>query len=330
MSTREYKSNLFSMLMEVPEYALAVYNALNNSCYDDLTLIEMNRLEGSVILTIRNDASFMIDSFLNLYEHQSTHNPNMPLRKLIYVTEIFKKMAVQEDLYGRKQIKLPTPKFVVFYNGKEDRPATEIMKLSDSFIKKTDNPELELTCKVYNINWGKNDELLARCSVLKEYMIFVVKANERLQFYMVNGYTGRELYENVIDEVIKECIAEGVLADFLKEHGNEVREMAALDYTWEVRERMIARDSHEEGMQAGMKAGMQEGMKAGIQAGMLKAEFAAVIRKIKKEKSTAEIAQELEIEYDEAEKYINAASKFAPEYDLDSVLDYYISQYQGQ
>ena len=49
------------------------------------------------------------------------------------------------------------------------------LKLSDSFLQQVEDPELELKVKVYNINPGKNPELLEHCQRLKEYMIFVEK-----------------------------------------------------------------------------------------------------------------------------------------------------------
>ena len=255
----EYKSSVFSMLLEDPENALEVYNALNGSDYKDPSLVEMNRLEVGVLLTVRNDASFLIDDYINIYEHQSTFNPNMPLRGLIYYLEIVKKNFKFRDLYSRRLIKLPTPHFVVFYNGKEKRPEKEELRLSDAFLHPTDTPELEVVCTVYNINKGNNSTFLDKCKVLREYMIFVDK---------IRGKLGKELsIDEAIDQAIHECIEENVLKDFLVKRGKEVRQVAALDYTWEAREGMIRKEEYEEGYKAGEIAGEKRGERRGEKRG---------------------------------------------------------------
>lgn len=116
-NNREYKSDIFCMLMEYPEHALSVYNALNGSDYRDPSEVRRFKLEHSIQLSIRNDASFIIDSYLSLYEHQSSPNPNMPLRFLLYVTDLFKEIMKNRDLFSKRLQKIPTPSFVVFYNG---------------------------------------------------------------------------------------------------------------------------------------------------------------------------------------------------------------------
>lgn len=251
----EYKSSVFSMLLENPENALEVYNALNGSDYKNPGLVEMNRLEVGLVLTVRNDASFMIDNYINIYEHQSTFNPNMPLRSLIYFLEIVKKYFKYKDLFSRRLIKLPTPHFVVFFNGEENRPEKEELRLSDAFLHPTDTPELELKCTVYNVNKGNNATFLSKCRVLREYMIFVDKIREKLKI-------GQSIDE-AIDQAINECIGENVLKDFLVERGNEVRQVAALDYTWEAREGMIRKEEYEEGYKAGEIEGEKRGEKRG-------------------------------------------------------------------
>ena len=178
MAISQYRSNVFSMLLEDKRYALQVYNALNHTSYADANLVTIQRLENGIVLSIRNDASFFIDGQLNIYEHQSTFNPNMALRELIYYVGILQPLVTNRDLYSRKQIRIPTPHFCVFYNGAEDRPAEEIFRLSDAFEKAEEHPELEVICRVININPGKNDAFLSRCLVLDEYTQFMEKVNE--------------------------------------------------------------------------------------------------------------------------------------------------------
>ena len=222
---REYKNDVFCMLMQYKENALQVYNMLSGACFDDPELVEIMTLENGVSLTIRNDASFIIDHDLTISEHQSTYNPNMPLRNLIYFVSIIKKMISNKDLQGKHLIKLPLPHFVVFYNGLEPRPEKEILKLSDSYEKESNAPELELICTIYNINPNKNQELLSHCPVLSEYQFFVEKVRE----YGTISIDIEESVKNAIDY----CIDHHILEDFLKERGMEVLHNMTFDFTYE-------------------------------------------------------------------------------------------------
>lgn len=159
------------MLLEDPGNALEVYNALNRSAYVDPGVVEACRLEQGISLSVRNDASFILDMSLNIYEHESTVCPNMPLRALIYVTNILEQWVRDRNIYGRRLVKIPTPRFAVFYNGTEEQPGQYELKLSDAFASPIGEPELELTCTVYNINPGKNQGLLSECRVLREFLI---------------------------------------------------------------------------------------------------------------------------------------------------------------
>ena len=242
---REFKSDVFSMLMEDKENALSVYNALNGTSLTNADELEIHTLDKGVSLTIRNDAAFVVDAALSIYEHQSTVCPNMPVRNLIYYTTIVSKMLKNKNIYGKKMITIPVPKFVVFYNGEQEQPEEYDMKLSDAFEKKTDNPELELVCKVYNINFGKNKELLERCRVLKEYMIFVDYVRK---YHEEQGY---DELEKAINKAIDRCIEEGVLANFLMENRAEVVKVTQLDYTFDRQITLERKDAREEGKKEG-------------------------------------------------------------------------------
>lgn len=254
---REYKSDVFSMLMEDPDNALSLYNAMNHSNYTDPGLVEMCTLDRGISLTVHNDASFVLDMNLSIYEHQSTICPNMPVRSLIYFTIILEGMLKNKNLYGRKLIKIPTPRFAVFYNGEEKQPEQYELRLSDAFEHPMEHPEIELVCTVYNINYGKNRELLEKCPFLKEYMTFVdyVRENHR-----INGY---EQLEHSIETAIDRCIEENVLRSFLMEHRSEVVKVVKLDYTFD-RQLMLEReDSREEGRAEGRAEGREEGLAEG-------------------------------------------------------------------
>ena len=144
MANKEYKSDVFSMLLQDKKRAMEIYNAINGTDYDDPELVEMTTLDDkSFSLTVRNDASFILDANLSLYEHQSTYCPNMPLRDLLYFASIIQKQikAQKRDIYGGRILKIPVPHFVVVYNGKEDAPDQYDLRLSDAFEKETKIPE---------------------------------------------------------------------------------------------------------------------------------------------------------------------------------------------
>lgn len=242
---REYKSDVFAMLMEDRENALELYNAVNHSDYADPGQVEICTLDKGVSLTVRNDASFVLDMNLSIYEHQSSVCPNMPVRSLIYFSSILGDRIKESNIYGRKLVKIPTPRFAVFYNGDEEQPEQYDLKLSDAFARPVENPELELTCRVYNINFGKNRELLEKCTFLKEYMTFVDYVR---QFLRESEYG--EL-EHAIELAIDRCIGENVLREFLMKHRTEVVKVMRLDYTFD-RQLMLERaDSREEGREEG-------------------------------------------------------------------------------
>ena len=224
--------------------ALSVYNALNGTNYTNPDDIEICTLDKGVSLTVRNDAAFVVDAALSIYEHQSTVCPNMPVRNLIYYTTIISKFVRKKNIYGRTLVRIPAPKFVVFYNGDEDQPAEYEMRLSDAFEKKTDNPELELVCKVYNINFGKNQQLLEKCEVLKQYMTFV----DYVKYYLSqqDGDNDDDL-KKAINLAIDRCIEEGVLEEFLRENRSEVVKVTQMDYTFDRQIIMEREAGREEG-----------------------------------------------------------------------------------
>ena len=296
-SNREYKSDVFTMLMEIPEYALEIYNVLNGSHYEDPSQIQIMKLEKGVLLTIRNDASFLLDSYLNLYEHQSTYNPNMPLRFLLYFSDLIRNLLKKQeyDLFGKKQIPLPTPKFVVFYNGLTNRPDREEMHLSDAYEHREKRYELDLICIAYNINPGYNEDIQKNSRVLSGYTAFVEK---------VRTYTETEAtLKNAVEHAVEECIREDILAEFFREHRREVVHVAALDFTFERREKLIRRDSLEEGIEIGISQG--EKLKL----------VSLVCRKIQKGKTAAVIAEELEEDLELVEHICETAEAFAPDFD---------------
>ena len=277
MANKEYKSDVFSMLLQDKKRAMEIYNAINGTNYDDPELVEMTTLDDkSFSLTVRNDASFILDANLSLYEHQSTYCPNMPLRDLLYFASIIQKQikAQKRDIYGGRILKIPVPHFVVFYNGKEDAPDQYDLRLSDAFEKETKNPEIELVCHVYNINNGKNVPLLSKCQTLREYMYFVDMVRKN------NEISGN--LEDAIEKAINQCMEENVLRDFLAQHREEVMHVMTLDYTFERRLEMQRAEAIEDGERIGKEIGKEEKLSEQIR------------KKIQKGKPLDQIADELE------------------------------------
>lgn len=277
MANKEYKSDVFSMLLQDKKRAMEIYNAINGTDYDDPELVEMTTLDDkSFSLTVRNDASFILDANLSLYEHQSTYCPNMPLRDLLYFASIIQKKikAQKRDIYGGRILKIPVPHFVVFYNGKEDAPDQYDLRLSDAFEKETEDPEIELVCHVYNINSGKNTPLLSKCQTLREYMYFVDMVRKN------NEISGN--LEDAIEKAINQCMEENVLRDFLAQHREEVMHVMTLDYTFERRLEMQRAEAIEDGERIGKEIGKEEKLSEQIR------------KKIQKGKPLDQIADELE------------------------------------
>lgn len=259
---REYKSDVFSMLMNNKNNALEVYNAVNGSNYTDSSMVEICTLDKGISLSVRNDASFILDANLSVYEHQSTICPNMPVRSLIYFTVTVQGILKKHNVYGRTLVKIPVPKFVVFYNGDKEQPEQYELKLSDAFAHKTENPQLELKCMVYNINYGKNQELMSRCKILKEYSIFV----DYVRFYYkTNNYTD---LESSTHQAIDRCIEENILKDFLIKNRAEVVKVTQLDYTFERQLELEREEAISEGRAEGLAEGRAEGHAEGHAEGV--------------------------------------------------------------
>ncbi|MBR3706869.1 MAG: hypothetical protein IKM19_07845 [Firmicutes bacterium] len=109
---REYKDSLFRLVFGQPEKMIELYNAIFDTNYPPDTKIDINTIEEVFYKTQKNDISFTIDrTYIMLSEHQSTINPNMPLRDLMYILEIWKGMIEKEALYSSTLIQLPQPKF---------------------------------------------------------------------------------------------------------------------------------------------------------------------------------------------------------------------------
>ena len=164
---RTFKSTVFIMLFEDKNNLLELYNAMTGKHYTDPELLEINTLENAIYMTMKNDVSFLIDGRLSLYEHQSTYNPNLPLRFLLYISKLYAGMTKDANLYGTKVIQIPPPEFVIFYNGEEEKPERMVLKLSDMYEIKSREAKLELEAVMLNISGDNNTGLKEECRTLK-------------------------------------------------------------------------------------------------------------------------------------------------------------------
>ena len=239
---RNFKDTVYRMLFKEPDNALSLYNSLNGTAYTDESMLEFNTLENAIYMGMKNDLSFLIMDQMHLYEQQSTYTPNMPLRDLFYVTDLLQEYVKDKSLYSSKQNKVPTPHFVVFYNGTAKLQEKIELKLSDSFEVETDEPELELKVQILNINPGMNEELKKKCPVLKEYVIYVEKIRE---------YVKSMPLEEAVEKVIEECVRNNILREFLLKQRAEVFKMSIYEYDEERELKIIRADEREIGIELG-------------------------------------------------------------------------------
>ena len=244
---RQYKDRLWRMIFNNKEDLLQLYNAINHTDYQNPDDLEVNTLEDVLYLSMKNDVSFLVGGTMNLYEHQSTFNPNMPLRGVFYFSRVYEGYVADNNLmiYHEKRVRLPKPKYIVFYNGTKKQPDSMELRLSDCF-ENTDNeaPCLECTATMLNINYGHNQELMKHCRKLEEYSIFVQCVREYIQ--------SEPSVEDALEKAIDTCINQDVLADFLKKHRAEVTNMILTTYDKDLYEKALKEDAREEGLESGI------------------------------------------------------------------------------
>jgi hypothetical protein len=248
---REYKDTVFRMLFSDEKNLLSLYNAVTGRSYEDAKELEIVTLDNAVYMGMKNDLAFLLDLHISLYEHQSTKNPNMPLRDLFYISLEYQKYVSDKSLYSSALLKIPAPVFIVFYNGAEDMEERTELRLSQAYEHFEGEPNLELKVMVLNINAGHNAELMEQCRMLKEYAQYVAR---------VRGYTASMKLEEAVRRAIKECIAEGILADFLRKNRAEVEMVSILEYDKEYEEKKLRKAEYEAGEQEGLNRGLAQGI----------------------------------------------------------------------
>ena len=227
MTNRKIRDTVFCHFMSNESHLLSLCNALNDTGYDESSDITINTLEGSFFSNIKNDISFLLNNLMVvLIEHQTTINPNMPLRFLSYVDELYKRYTStsHKKIYGDDLLKIPAPEFYVFYDGNDTSFEQQTLKLSDAF--ETQSDKLELTVHVYNLADGMNDELKRKCLPIGEYSIFSNAYKHFRQQKME--------IDHAVDAAIKYCLENNVMVDYLKNNQKEV--IALFGFEWNEKE----------------------------------------------------------------------------------------------
>jgi len=261
----KHKDTVFTFLFSNPALLRELYSAIKGITLPPDIPIEINTLSDVLFRTQRNDISFLLDKrLIVLVEHQSTINDNMPIRFFMYIEKEYEILTSPEDKFKRKLRKVPKPEFIVLYNGTDPYPDYQELRLSDGFENTDDvnnDLTLELVAKVYNINKGRNQEILSKCKTLDNYSLFIDKIREYQKEYQQKNHNKddrKKLLDKAYRSAIKYCIKKNILKDFLRKHGSEVLNMLYAEYDPEVEIRVVREEAHEEGREEGKEEARKE------------------------------------------------------------------------
>ena len=235
-ANRQYKDTVFRMLFSEKENLLSLYNAVTGNAYQNADDLKIVTLENAIYMGMKNDLAFMLETNIYLYEHQSTLNPNIPLRDLIYIGIEYQQYVDDKSLYSSRLQKIPAPKFMVFYNGTDAVDDRVELRLSNAYEHLAGEPDLELKVLMLNVNEGHNKELMEQCQTLKEYAIYVAR---------VRKYTSEMNLNDAVARAIDECIKEGILVEFLRKNRSEVKMVSILEYDKEWEEKKLRKAEYE-------------------------------------------------------------------------------------
>ncbi len=242
---RDYKDRLFKFIFGNPEnkqWTLSLYNAINGTEYADPEEIQFNTIGDAVYLRMKNDVSFIVAFEMNLWEHQSTYNPNMPMRFFIYAGRLYEKYIAGSDYYQYSSMLqvVPRPVCLCFYNGTREQPENQVLRLSDAY---EGNGDIEVQVTMLNINYGKSRKLMEACEPLQEYawLVEAVRKHQRKKLDL----------DSAVDAALDEMPGEYVMKRFLQENRAEVKNMFLTEYN----EEKVMEQERREGMKEGMREG---------------------------------------------------------------------------
>ena len=260
----EYKSRLFSFIFgraENKEWTLSLYNAIRGTSHGNPDDITINTIEDVVYLGMKNDLSILVSEAVNLYksvelyEQQSTLNPNMPVREFMYAGKIYDKFLYEFKFnrYGTRLIPLPIPKLVVFYNGLDDQKDDVMLRLSDAFKQEIRNslnarkkkltedeldaeveriyrqadPDIQVKVRMVNINYGHSKGILDSCRPLREYAWLVAEIRRNNE---PDADGNRPGIEAAIDKSLDNMPDDFVIKNFIMANRAEVKDMCLTEY----------------------------------------------------------------------------------------------------
>lgn len=280
-ANRKYKDTVFRKLFSDRKNLLSLYNAINGTAYMDASQLEIVTLDNAIYMGMKNDLAFIINTNLFLYEHQSTYNPNMPLRDLFYISGEYQKLVDLKSLYTSTRLRIPTPNFIVFYNGTEKNEDRWVEYLSESYENMSGEPNLELKVIILNINVGHNKKLMEECQTLREYAQYVAK---------VRRYSEEMELNMAVECAVSESIQEGILKEFLQKNRAEVIAMSIFEYNEEEEEKRKLRKAEYE---------------AGMAEGVMKTKKETAISLAEMGLSVQQIAQGVKVEEKTVHKWLN-------------------------
>lgn len=288
-ANRKYKDTVFRKLFSDRKNLLSLYNAINGTAYMDASQLEIVTLDNAIYMGMKNDLAFIINTNLFLYEHQSTYNPNMPLRDLFYISGEYQKLVDLKSLYTSTRLRIPTPNFIVFYNGTEKNEDRWVEYLSESYENMSGEPNLELKVIILNINVGHNKKLMEECQTLREYAQYVAK---------VRRYSEEMELNTAVECAVSESIQEGILKEFLQKNRAEVIAMSIFEYNEEEEKRKLRKAEYE----------------AGMAEGVMKTKKETVISLAEMGLSVRQIAQGVKVEEKTVHKWLNEKKKMKTTY----------------
>ena len=256
---RTYKDRLFKIIFEDKKELLSLYNALTGKNYQNPDELEINTIDDVIYMHLKNDMSFILDDWQNLFEQQSTFNPNQPLRGFFYFADLYKVKYFGKKIYSTRLLKIPTPQYIVFYNGTANMPDRKELRLSDAFQQPTEQPDIEVVAHMLNINYGHNKELMDHCQKLKEYAQFI----DIIRHYLKENKQWSN--EQAISKAIDDCIQNNILRDILQKERLRVMASILSEFDEVGYKEMIRQEAYEDAYEDAYEEGVEYGVKTLIE-----------------------------------------------------------------
>ncbi len=295
---RTYKDRLFKIIFEGKKELLSLYNALTGKNYQNPDELEINTIDDVIYMHLKNDMSFILDDWQNLFEQQSTFNPNQPLRGFFYFADLYKVKYFGKKIYSTRLLKIPTPQYIVFYNGTTNMPDRKELRLSDAFQQPTEQPDIEVVAHMLNINYGHNKELMERCRKLKEYAQFI----DIIRHYLRENKQWSN--EQAISKAIDDCIQNNILRDILQKERLRVMASILSEFDEVGYKEMIRQEAYEDAYEEGHEAGLEEGREQELAHGVKSYIKLAQSIGYAESKIVTMLMQEFNLSEDQASQYV--------------------------